>query len=370
MISFLKKIFGTSNDRIIKKLRKEIQKINELETQIEKLSDAELKNKTQEFKELLKNGKTLDEILYEAFAVVREASKRVLNQRHYDEQLIGGIILHRGMISEMRTGEGKTLVVTLPAYLNALSGKGVHVVTVNDYLVQRDSSWMGKIFRFLGLSVGCVYGSITDEKRKEAYACDITYATNNELGFDYLRDNMKYSIEEKAVKKLNYAIIDEVDSVLIDEARTPLIISGPVDHNLDLYSYINLIVRTLTADEYEKDEKIKTINLNEAGTNKIEELLIEHEVIRQGSTMYDVDNMKLVHYINQALKAHFLFSKDIDYIVKDGKVMIIDEFTGRIMDGRRYSDGLHQAIEAKEGVRIQNENQTLASITSKLFQDV
>jgi preprotein translocase subunit SecA len=363
MISILKKLFGTSNDRIIKKLRKEITKINDLEPHIQKLSDSELKNKTQEFRELLKNGKTLDEILYEAFAVVREASKRVLNQRHYDEQLIGGIILHRGMISEMRTGEGKTLVVTLPAYLNALSGCGVHVVTVNDYLVQRDSSWMSRIFEFLGLSVGCVYSSIKDEKRKEAYNCDITYATNNELGFDYLRDNMKYSIEEKSVKKLNYAIIDEVDSVLIDEARTPLIISGPVDHNLELYSYIDLIVNTLTADEYEKDEKIKTINLNEAGTNKIEDLLIHHEVIRAGSTLYDVENMKLVHYINQSLKAHFLFSKDVDYIVKEGRVMIIDEFTGRIMDGRRYSDGLHQAIEAKENVKVQNENQTLASIT-------
>ncbi|NRB10453.1 MAG: preprotein translocase subunit SecA [Rickettsiaceae bacterium] len=359
----LTKIFGTANDRIIKKFKKEIVKINEFESSLVNLTDKELQAKTAKFKQRLHDGQTLDDILYEAFAVVREAAKRVMGQRHYDVQLIGGLILHRGNITEMRTGEGKTLVATLPAYLNALTGKGVHVVTVNDYLAKRDSEWMGRIYQFLGLTVSYVIGGMSDEDRYKAYRTDVLYATNNELGFDYLRDNMKYSIESRVQRPFNYAIIDEVDSILIDEARTPLIISGPVDDNSKLYNKTDHIIRLLKETDYEIDEKLKTVNLTEDGINRIELILAEEGLINPHSSLYDFDNLSLVHYINQALKAHKLFSIDVDYLIKDDQVMIIDEFTGRVMEGRRYSDGLHQSLEAKERVTIQNENQTLASIT-------
>ncbi|ADE30112.1 preprotein translocase subunit SecA [Rickettsia prowazekii] len=363
MLSILKKLFGTANDRTVKKLFSEITKINSFEPAIKILSDAALKNKTVEFKEKLKNGATLDDILYEAFAVVREAASRVCGMRHFDVQLIGGIILHRGMIAEMRTGEGKTLVATLPAYLNALTEKGVHVVTVNDYLALRDSASMGKIYNFLGLSVGCIVAGMTDEAKRIAYNSDITHATNNELGFDYLRDNMKYSMQERVLRPFNFAIIDEVDSILIDEARTPIVISGPVNDNSALYGKIDKIVRLLNVSDFEKDEKLKTINLTEAGITHIESLLIKDGIIKPDTGLYDFENLNLVHYVNQALRAHHMFTIDVDYLVREGKVMIIDEFTGRVMEGRRYSEGLHQALEAKENVKIQNENQTLASIT-------
>ncbi|MFV9948890.1 preprotein translocase subunit SecA [Rickettsia conorii] len=363
MLSILKKLFGTANDRTVKKLFSEITKINSLEPAIQKLSDEELKNKTVEFKEKLKNGATLDDIVYEAFAVVREAARRVCGMRHFDVQLIGGLILHRGMITEMRTGEGKTLVATLPAYLNALTGKGVHVVTVNDYLASRDSASMGKIYNFLGLSVGCIVGGMSDEVKRAAYNADITHATNNELGFDYLRDNMKYSLQERVLRPFNFAIIDEVDSILIDEARTPLVISGPVNDNSELYGKIDKIVRLLNASDFEKDEKLKTINLTETGITHIESLLSKENIIKPDTGLYDFENLTLVHYVNQALRAHNMFTVNVDYLVREGKVMIIDEFTGRVMEGRRYSEGLHQALEAKENVKIQNENQTLASIT-------
>jgi len=363
MFSILKKLFGTANDRTIKKLFSEIAKINSLEAAIQNLSDEELKNKTAEFKEKLGKGATLDDIAYEAFAVVREAAKRVHGMRHFDVQLIGGLILHRGMITEMRTGEGKTLVATLPAYLNALSGKGVHVITVNDYLVHRDSVSMGRIYNFLGLSVGCIVAGMPDEAKREAYNADITHATNNELGFDYLRDNMKYSMQERVLRPFNFAIIDEVDSILIDEARTPLVISGPVNDNSELYGKIDKIVRKLNVSDFEKDEKLKTINLTESGISHVESILSQANIIKPDSGLYDFENLSLVHYVNQALRAHNMFDADVDYLVRDGKVMIIDEFTGRVMEGRRYSEGLHQALEAKEGVKIQNENQTLASIT-------
>ncbi|MCZ6886790.1 MAG: preprotein translocase subunit SecA [Rickettsia endosymbiont of Ixodes persulcatus] len=363
MLSILKKLFGTANDRTVKKLFSEITKINSLEPVIQKLSDEELKNKTVEFKEKLKNGATLDDIVYEAFAVVRETARRVCGMRHFDVQLIGGLILHRGMITEMRTGEGKTLVATLPAYLNALTGKGVHVVTVNDYLASRDSASMGKIYNFLGLSVGCIVAGMPDEAKRAAYNADITHATNNELGFDYLRDNMRYSIQERVLRPFNFAIIDEVDAILIDEARTPLVISGPVNDNSELYGKIDKIVRQLKASDFEKDEKLKTINLTEPGITHIESLLSKENIIKPDSGLYDFENLTLVHYVNQALRAHNMFDVDVDYLVRDGKVMIIDEFTGRVMEGRRYSEGLHQALEAKENVKIQNENQTLASIT-------
>ena len=363
MFSLLTKIFGTANDRIIKGLHKEVLKINALEKGMLNLTNEELKAKTGYLKQKLSNGHTLDDITYEAFAVVREAAKRVIGQRHYDVQLIGGLILHKAMITEMRTGEGKTLVATLPAYLNALTGKGVHIVTVNDYLAKRDSEWMGKIFEFLGLTVSCVIGQMDDQARKAAYACDITYATNNELGFDYLRDNMKFTEDSKSQRPFNYAIIDEVDSILIDEARTPLIISGPVDDSTELHGKINVLIKNLKETDYEIDEKAKSVTLTEDGINRMELMLAEKGLIIQHSSLYDFENLSLVHYINQALRAHFIFAKDVDYLVVDKKVMIIDEFTGRVMDGRRYSDGLHQALEAKENVPIQNENQTLASIT-------
>ena len=363
MFGLLKKIFGTANDRIIKKLRVEVEKINDLEQSIKKLTDRDLKAKTAEFKTRLAKGETIEDIIYEAFAVVRESSVRVYGKRLFDVQMQGGLILHRGMIPEMRTGEGKTLVATLPAYLNALEGKGVHVVTVNDYLAKYHSELMGKLYHFLDLSVGCIIGNMPDEMRKAAYDADITYGTNNEFGFDFLRDNMKFLMKFKVQRPFNYAIIDEVDSILIDEARTPLIISGPVDDNSDLYLKIDQLVRKLTADDYEKDEKVRSVNLNDEGINKIEELLISNGIIAVESGLYDFENMYLIHYVNQALRAHTMFNRDVDYLVKDGRVMIIDEFTGRVMEGRRYSEGLHQALEAREGVEIQNENQTLASIT-------
>jgi preprotein translocase subunit SecA len=362
LLNLATKIFGSSNDRILKNIGRSIPLINEFEPKLAALSDDALKAKTIEFRTRLQNGETEDDILPEAFAVVREAGKRVMNMRHFDVQLIGGMVLHQGRIAEMRTGEGKTLVATLPVYLNALSGKGVHVVTVNDYLAQRDSNWMGQIYKFLGLTVGCIVNNLSDPERRAAYACDITYGTNNEFGFDYLRDNMKYSLTDMVQRPFHFAIVDEVDSILIDEARTPLIISGPTDSTTDLYVKIDKLIPKLDADDFEKDEKVKTVILTETGTEKVEGLLRDHGLLITGG-MYDAQNISLVHHVNQALRAHKLFARDTDYIVKDGKVIIIDEFTGRMMEGRRYSEGLHQALEAKEHVQIQNENQTLASIT-------
>ena len=355
-------IFGSANDRFVKRQLKTVQQINALEPEIEKLSDTELKGKTDEFRKRLKEGETLDDILPEAFAVVREAAKRTLGQRHYDVQLIGGIVLHKGMIAEMKTGEGKTLVATLAAYLNAIEGKGVHIVTVNDYLAKRDAEWMGQVYRFLGLTVDYIVHGKNDDERRAAYNADIIYGTNNELGFDYLRDNMKFSREDMVQRDFNYAIVDEVDSILIDEARTPLIISGAAEDSSEKYISVNKIIPYLTEADYEKDEKQKTVTLTEAGMEHVEQLLKEVGLIKEGG-LYDIGNVSLVHHVNQALRAHKMHIRDVDYIVKDGKVMIIDEFTGRMMEGRRYSDGLHQAIEAKEHVEIQSENQTLASIT-------
>lgn len=360
--TLFRKVFGSANDRYIKGLDQTVAQINDLEKDIEKLTDEELRNKTQEFRDRLQNGETLDDLLVEAFAVVREASKRTMGMRHFDVQLKGGIILHRGMITEMKTGEGKTLVATLPVYLNALEGKGVHVVTVNDYLAKRDSEWMGTIYRFLGLTVDCIVHELDDHERQAAYNADITYATNNELGFDYLRDNMKFRLEEMVQRPFNYAIVDEVDSILIDEARTPLIISGPAEDSSDLYTRIDTLIPKLLPEDYEKDEKARAVTLTEQGTEHIEQILTEAGLLN-GAALYDIQNTAVVHHVNQALKAHKLFTRDVDYMVKDDKVMIIDEFTGRVMEGRRYSEGLHQALEAKEGVEIQNENQTLASIT-------
>lgn len=359
----IKKIFGSVNDRVIKALFEEVQKINAFEPTISSLSDDQLKAKTIEFKKRLANGETLDQLLYEAFAVVREASKRVLNMRHFDVQLIGGMVLHQGKISEMKTGEGKTLVSTLPCYLNALTGKNVHVVTVNDYLARRDSAWMGKIHEFLGLTVGCITNELTDDERKIAYGCDITYATNNELGFDYLRDNMKYSTDAMVQRGRYYAIVDEVDSILIDEARTPLIISGPTNDNSKLYEDINRLIPKLSPAAYQIEEKERSVFLTDQGVEEMEKMLKEKGVIADNSSLYDVNHVAYVHHINQALKAHKIFKVEVDYIVKDNSVIIIDEFTGRMQEGRRFSDGLHQALEAKEGVRVRNENQTLASIT-------
>jgi preprotein translocase subunit SecA len=362
MLNVAKSIFGSSNDRYVAKLRRTVDTINGFEPTISALTDDELRNQTAIFRQRLANGATLDDLLPEAFATVREAAKRTLGQRHYDVQMIGGIALHRGEIAEMRTGEGKTLVSTLAAYLNALPGKGVHVVTVNDYLARRDSEWMGKVHGFLGLTVGVIVPNLMEEERRAAYNSDITYATNNELGFDYLRDNMKYSRDQMVHRPFAYAIVDEVDSILIDEARTPLIISGPTDDKSDLYISTDKIVRQFGPDDFEKDEKLKSVVLTEVGTEKAERMLEEAGLI-EGANLYDVANTQVVHHLNQALKANTMFRKDIDYIVKDGKVVIIDEFTGRMMDGRRWSDGLHQAVEAKEGVAIEPENQTLASIT-------
>ena len=355
-------LFGSANDRYIRRLSRIIPQINSLESETEKLSDEALKKKNEEFRQRLKEGETLDDILPEAFATVREASKRTLGQRHYDVQLIGGIILHKGMISEMKTGEGKTLVATLAAYLNAIEGKGVHVVTVNDYLAKRDAEWMGQIYNFLGLSVDYIIHGKNDDDRRKAYACDITYGTNNELGFDYLRDNMKFTLPEMVQRPFNFAIVDEVDSILIDEARTPLIISGAAEDSSEKYISVNKIIPKLKEEDFEKDEKQRSVTLTEKGMEHVEELLKDVRLITEGS-LYDIANVGLVHHVNQALRAHKMHLRDIDYIVKDGKIVIIDEFTGRMMEGRRYSDGLHQAIEAKENVDIQSENQTLASIT-------
>ena len=360
--SLARKLFGSANDRYIKRQYKTVEKINALEPEISKLSDTELKAKTDEFRTRLKQGETLDDLLPEAFAVVREAAKRTLGQRHYDVQLIGGIVLHHGQIAEMKTGEGKTLVATLAAYLNALDGKGVHIVTVNDYLAKRDAEWMGQVYRFLGLTVDYIIHEKDDEARRTAYNADILYATNNELGFDYLRDNMKFRLADLVQRPFNYAIVDEVDSILIDEARTPLIISGAAEDSSEKYILVNRIIPQLNDDDYEKDEKARQVTLTEKGMVHVEELLKQVGLITEGG-LYDLANVSLVHHVNQALRAHKMHTRDVDYIVKDGKVMIIDEFTGRMMEGRRYSDGLHQAIEAKESVQIQSENQTLASIT-------
>ena len=357
-----KTIFGSANDRYVRGLGKYVEAINGFEPNISALTDEELKGQTELFRRRLADGERLDDLLPEAFATVREAAIRTLGQRHYDVQLIGGIALHRGEIAEMKTGEGKTLVSTLAVYLNALEGKGVHVVTVNDYLARRDADWMGQIYRFLGMTVGVIVPNLTDQERRDAYGADITYGTNNEFGFDYLRDNMKYSREQMVQRPFNFAIVDEVDSILIDEARTPLIISGPTDDKSDLYISVDRVVKTFVASDYDMDEKQKSVVLTEDGTEKAERML-EADGLIEGRNLYDIVNTQAVHHLNQALKANVMFKKDIDYIVKDGKVVIIDEFTGRMMDGRRWSDGLHQAVEAKEGVAIEPENQTLASIT-------
>ena len=357
-----KSIFGSSNERYVKSLGRIVERIASFEETIAPLSDEDLAAQTVKFRARLANGETLDDLLPEAFATVREAAKRTLGQRHYDVQMIGGIVLHRGEIAEMRTGEGKTLVATLATYLNALEGKGVHVVTVNDYLATRDCEWMGQVYRFLGLTTGVIVPNISEDERRAAYAADVTYATNNELGFDYLRDNMKYDRASMVQRPFNFAIVDEVDSILIDEARTPLIISGPTDDKSELYVSVDAIVKQLVDADYEKDEKQRTVTLTEDGTENIERLL-EDAGLLQGSNLYDFENTQVVHHVNQALRAVVMFRRDIDYIVKDGKVVIIDEFTGRMMDGRRWSDGLHQAVEAKEGVQIEPENQTLASVT-------
>ncbi len=360
--SLAKKIFGTPNDRYLKKINLLLEEVNKLEKNISQLTDQELKNTTIKLKNLYKNNNNLDIILPEAFATVREAAQRVLGQRHYDAQIIGGIVLHQGKISEMKTGEGKTLVATLPAYLNALTNKGVHIVTVNDYLASRDSEWMGQIYNFLGLSVGCIIPNLEDEQRKEAYNADITYATNNELGFDFLRDNMKFSFDQMVQREFNFAIVDEVDSILIDEARTPLIISGPTEDNSELYKTINTLIPLLNEEDIEIDEKTKSVALTEQGNENIEKILKEKSLLK-GPNLYDPENVGIVHHINQAIRANRLFERDKDYIVNNNKVVIIDEFTGRMMEGRRFSDGLHQALEAKENVDIKNENQTLASVT-------
>ncbi|MBF0626687.1 MAG: preprotein translocase subunit SecA [Magnetococcales bacterium] len=358
-----RKLFGSSNDRYLKTLNPLIQKINALEPEFERLSADELRGKTDQFKQRLADGTPLDDLLPEAFAAVREASKRVTGMRHFDVQLLGGIVLHQGKISEMKTGEGKTLVATLPLYLNALSGLGAHLVTVNDYLAQRDAAWMGRIYAALGMETGVIIHGLDDQERRKAYRADITYGTNNEFGFDFLRDNMKFALDEMCQRPLNFAIVDEVDSILIDEARTPLIISGPTDDNTDKYYKVDRIIPLLTRDtDFTLDEKARTVIFTEEGNERVEQILKERGVIRDGG-LYDVNNVEIVHHVNQALRAHVMFEKDKDYIVKDGEVVIIDEFTGRMMPGRRYSDGLHQALEAKEGVIIQNESQTLASIT-------
>ena len=358
----LSKLFKSSNQKELDKTKNLIISINSKEESIKNLSDGEFKEKTHNLKRSIQDGNSLNNVIPESFALVREAARRTLGERHYDVQLAGGIILHEGKIAEMRTGEGKTLVSTLPAYLNSLGGKGVHVVTVNDYLAKRDSEWMGKVFNFLGTSTGCITNDLDDIQRKRNYDCDITYATNNELGFDYLRDNMKYELNEMVQRDYNYCIVDEVDSILIDESRTPLIISGKLEDKTDLYSISNEFMRHLQKKDFELDEKNKNVILTDQGIDKIEKLSIQKKVLKKNN-FYDPENLSLVHHVNQALKANLLFNKDADYIVRDGKVQIIDEFTGRVLGGRRFSDGLHQALEAKENVKIEEENQTLASIT-------
>ncbi|MDR3180081.1 MAG: preprotein translocase subunit SecA [Holosporaceae bacterium] len=366
LLNFLKSIFGSHNDRVVKKYLRVTEKINAFEESISALSDEQLREKTTEFRQRLDEDETLDDILPEAFAVVREASRRTLGMRPFDVQMVGAQVLHHGMIAEMKTGEGKTLVASMAVYLNALEGKGVHVVTVNDYLARRDAEWMGKIYKFLGLTVGIIVHGLNDSQRKEQYACDVTYATNNELGFDYLRDNMKFYFSDLVMRPFNYAIVDEVDSILIDEARTPLIISGATEDSADLYMRVDSIIPLLFKEDYEIDEKHRSVTLTEAGNEHIENLLYDVGLL-QTKNLYDVQNIGIVHHANQALKAHHLFKRDVDYIVKNGKVIIIDEFTGRMMEGRRYSDGLHQALEAKEKVKVEMENQTLASITFQNF---
>ncbi|MCC6207743.1 MAG: preprotein translocase subunit SecA [Gammaproteobacteria bacterium] len=367
---FLSKIFGSRNERLLKRLRAVIGNINGLESAYTALSDDELRAKTDEFRRRIAAGATVDDLLPDAFAAVREASKRALGMRHFDVQLIGGMVLNSGRIAEMRTGEGKTLVATLPAYLNALPGKGVHVVTVNDYLARRDSAWMGRVYGFLGMTTGVIHAGQSSQEKRAAYAADITYGTNNEFGFDYLRDNMAFRPADKVQRGLSYAIVDEVDSILIDEARTPLIISGPVDESSNLYSEINKLIPSLQRQEaengpgdYSVDEKAKQVHLTEAGHEKVEELMLKSGLLKEGDSLYSATNIRLMHHLNAALRAHVLYHRDVEYIVKDGTIVIVDEFTGRTMPGRRWSEGLHQAIEAKEGVPIQNENQTLASIT-------
>jgi preprotein translocase subunit SecA len=366
----LTKIFGSRNSRLLKRMQQDVVHINALEPGLAKLTDEQLRAKTSEFKTRVSNGESLDSLLHESFACVREASKRALGMRHFDVQLIGGMVLHQGKIAEMRTGEGKTLVATLAVYLNALSGKGVHVVTVNDYLARRDAEWMGQIYGFLGMSVGVVVPGQDRQEKRDAYAADITYGTNNEYGFDYLRDNMAFRAEERVQRGVNYAIVDEVDSILIDEARTPLIISGSADESADLYVKVNTIIPRLIKQEtengpgdYSVDEKARQATFTEAGHEKVEKLLAQAGLLGPGSSLYDASNLILMHHLNAALRAHSLFKREVDYIVRDDEVIIIDEFTGRMMQGRRWSDGLHQAVEAKEGVKIQNENQTLATIT-------
>jgi preprotein translocase subunit SecA len=358
----LKRVFGSTNDRIVKSLQNTIGAANALEAEVEPLSDEDLKARTDWLRQRVANGETLDDIAMDAFATVREAAKRTLGQRHFDVQLMGGLVLHQGKIAEMKTGEGKTLVATLAVYLNALEGKGVHVITVNDYLATRDSEWMGQVYGFLGLTVGCIVHGLDDAARRVQYAADITYGTNNEFGFDYLRDNMKFEIEELTQRDFNFAIVDEVDSILIDEARTPLIISGPTDDFSEMYFKVDKLIPLLVPEDYTKDEKQRNVSLTEVGSQHIEDLVAEHGLL-DGDNLYDATNISLVHHVNQALRAHTLFQRDTDYIVQSDKVVIIDEFTGRMMEGRRFSDGLHQALEAKEGVTVQQENQTLASIT-------
>ncbi len=369
-MNILKTLFGSRNDRAIRKMRKVVERINALESGIAALSDTDLRAKTDEFRNRLAQGEMLDALLPEAFAVVREASRRTLEMRHFDVQLIGGMVLNDGKIAEMRTGEGKTLVATLPVYLNALTGKGVHVVTVNDYLARRDADWMGQIYRFLGMSVGVVIAGMSPEEKRAAYGSDITYGTNNEYGFDYLRDNMAFGLDQKVQRELHYALVDEVDSILIDEARTPLIISGPTEESSELYRKINTIVPRLTRQreeegpgDYSVDEKAKQVYLTEDGHQQVEDLLLEIGLLHEGDSLYDAAHLGVFHHLNACLRAHALFNRDVEYIVRGGEVIIVDEFTGRTMVGRRWSDGLHQAIEAKEGVAIQAENQTLASIT-------
>jgi len=371
---FFNKIFGSRNDRVIKQLRKSVEKINSLESDIEQLDDVALQGKTSEFRQRFADGETLDDLLPEAFAVVREAGKRALGMRHFDVQMIGGMVLNQGKIAEMRTGEGKTLVATLSVYLNALEGEGVHVITVNDYLAQRDSAWMSQLYRFLGMTTGVIISGLAPDERRAAYECDITYGTNNEFGFDYLRDNMAFSLEEKVQRKLHFAVIDEVDSILIDEARTPLIISGAAEDSSDLYKRVDKLIPNLTKQvgedeeievegDFTLDEKAKQVHFTEAGHEKIENLLASEGLLSEDGSLYDASNISLMHHVTAALRAHVLFTKDVDYIVQDNEVVIVDEFTGRTMPGRRWSEGLHQAVEAKEGAKIQNENQTLAAIT-------
>lgn len=360
--SLARRVFGSANDRVLKPYFKIVEKVNALEPEFEKLDNGQLRAKTEEFRARLKEGESLDDLLPEAFATVREAAKRTLGQRHFDVQIAGGIVLHKGNIAEMKTGEGKTLVATLPVYLNALTGRGVHIVTVNDYLAKRDADWMGQIYRFLGLQVGCVIHGLDDNERREAYAADVTHGTNNELGFDYLRDNMKYETSQMVQRGHYFAIVDEVDSILVDEARTPLIISGPTEDNSELYVTLDAYIPKLSDEHFELDEKSRQVTITEEGNEFLENILRDDGLL-EGETLYDIENVSIVHHVNQALKAHKLFQRDKDYIVKDNAVVIIDEFTGRMMEGRRYSEGLHQALEAKERAKIQPENQTLASVT-------